>query len=203
MAFPSIPSHIISILQGSKHSRRARESRDILWHHFQPFLASKGYQIAWDGDNLGRTDLRTATNPFSPKSHEAFAAATAGRNGVRWGGPRATVSLTVENSGSSQGLAFMHKQRVAHLDIYPLNILVNHVVNRPNQAFLQDFDFRLAFIDFEFSRRIRNSLQGYLIEPRYLPPTYDGLPEVKRGNRQIDPFAADVSDVGEPQCIRD
>lgn len=85
----SLPFHISAILQGDKHSRRVRESRDVLWHYFQPFLASKGYQLAWDGDNLRETELRVAANPFSPRTHEAFAAATAGRNGVRWGGPRA------------------------------------------------------------------------------------------------------------------
>lgn len=87
----------------------------------------------------------------------------------------------------------MHRQRIAHLDIYALNILINHVVNRPIQPFLHRFDFRLAFIDFEFSRRFRGTTSRELIESRYLPPTYGDLPEVKRGDKEINPFAADVS----------
>jgi serine/threonine protein kinase len=85
----------------------------------------------------------------------------------------------------------MHRQRIAHLDIYPSNILANHVTNRPRAPFLRSFDLRLAFIDFEFSVRVPQ--QSPLVDVRSLPPTYLSLPEVKARNSHVDPFAADVS----------
>lgn len=85
----------------------------------------------------------------------------------------------------------MHRQQVAHLDIYASNILANHVTNRPRVPFLRSFDLRLAFIDFEFSVRV--SQHSPLVDVRKLPPTYHGLPEVRARNSHVDAFAADVS----------
>lgn len=84
----------------------------------------------------------------------------------------------------------MHKQRIAHLDIHSSNILANHVTNKPRTPFLRSFDFRLAYIDFEFSVRVPR--ENPLVDVRALPPTYLGLPEVKARNSHVDPFAADV-----------
>jgi len=100
--------------------------------------------------------------------------------------------LTPWNLGL-QGLAYMHRQRIAHLDVYPSNILANHVVHHPATPFFRAFDFRLAYIDFGFSAYISGGTP--LIDVQRLPPTYNDLPEVKSRRRHIDPFAADVSGV--------
>ncbi|KAF8580100.1 hypothetical protein K439DRAFT_252557 [Ramaria rubella] len=229
MSLLPIPSYISAVLSGSRNSRRAHELRETLWLHFESFLAGKGYRIALDGDNMRAPELRVAANPFSPRTGEAFAAATAGRSGVRWSGPRThpflmgaydryqrfvvikivssngpelstiqrlsapgarqdtnnhtipvldylragewtfiimpawelTIRDCIPMSSASefltvaiqciQGLAYMHRQGIAHLDIYPSNILANHVTHRSREPFLRSFDFRLAYIDFEFS----------------------------------------------------
>jgi serine/threonine protein kinase len=93
-----------------------------------------------------------------------------------------------------QGLEYMHKQRIAHLDIYPSNILVNHIANR-SKTFLHGFDYQLAYIDFEFSINIGQ--MAPLVEVHRLPPTYHDIPEVKARRSHVDAFACDVS----PQCI--
>ncbi|KAF8510184.1 kinase-like domain-containing protein [Hysterangium stoloniferum] len=272
MASP-LPPHLAALLQEDRRSRQAHEQHGSLWEHLQPFLASRGYQLAWNGDTQRSPDLKSAANPFSPRVHEAFAAATAGRNGVRWGGPRAhpflmggydryqrfvVLKIALSNSNEVaiiqrlsghnarqdvnnhtipvldilpagectiivmpaweltlrqcvpvarikdfisiaiqcfQGLEYMHKQRVAHLDIYPSNILVNHIANRPKTPFLHAFNYRLAYIDFEFSMRISQTTP--LIDVRCLPPTYSGIPEVKARCRHVDPFACDVYALGQ------
>ena len=91
----------------------------------------------------------------------------------------------------SQGLAYMHGQRVAHLDIYAGNVLANHVAHRPAGPFLRAFDLRVAFIDFEHAVRVPR--EQPLVDVRSLPPTYHALPEVGARARHVDPFAADVS----------
>lgn len=88
-ALPPLPAHLSAVLTGDRNSRHAYELREPLWLHFQSFLAGRGYCIAWDGDNLSSTSMCVAADPFSPRTNEAFAAATAGRVGVKWGGPRA------------------------------------------------------------------------------------------------------------------
>ena len=85
----------------------------------------------------------------------------------------------------------MHKQGIAHLDIYPSNILTNHVTLRPRGPFLRSYDFRLAYIDFEFSVCV--SRDNPLVDVRCLPATYHTLPEVRARHSHVDPFAADVS----------
>ena len=86
---PPLPPHLTAVLKGKRDSRRAHELKETLWQHFQPFLAGRGYQIAWNGDNQNTPNMRVAANPFSPRPNELFTAATAGRVGVKWGGPRA------------------------------------------------------------------------------------------------------------------
>ncbi|KAF8510905.1 kinase-like domain-containing protein [Gautieria morchelliformis] len=272
MAAPPLPSHLNAVLTGRRNSRRAYELREPLWEHFQPFLAGRGYRLSLDGDNLISPNMRVASDPFSPRVNEAFSAATAGRVGVKWGGPRVhpflmgaydrqqrfVVLKIVSSSGGElsiiqrlaspaarrdatnhtipvleyiragdwcfivmpsweltllncipiatvadlstiaaqcfQGLAYMHKQRIAHLDIYPPNILANHVTHRPRGPFLRSFDFRLAYIDFEFSVCVSREVP--LVDVRCLPPTYHDLPEVRAKKSHVDPFAADVFALG-------
>jgi len=97
----------------------------------------------------------------------------------------------------------MHGQlRLAHLDIFSSNILVNHIAHRPTrgQPFLHTFDFRMAFIDYEFatwlpSKGEKHGAGGAMVDPRRLSPTYQNfLPEVVQGRQSyVDGFAADVS----------
>ncbi|KAF8527608.1 kinase-like domain-containing protein [Hysterangium stoloniferum] len=60
---------------------------------------------------------------------------------------------------SLEGLNFMHENGIAHRDISPINMVINHDLTKKERLqpipypFLSTWDFRLAFIDFEFSSK--------------------------------------------------
>ncbi|KAI0319473.1 kinase-like domain-containing protein [Amylostereum chailletii] len=107
------------------------------------------------------------------------------------------------------GLAFLHKNRIAHLDVSHENILINHhgkvpqtcfwlysgqwVKSCPPPEFRSTFPVRYLFTDFGYSCRFSPSLS---LEGCWMDPMHNGhgrrhkAPEVNYA--RFNPFAADV-----------
>ncbi|KAF8147300.1 hypothetical protein K438DRAFT_1989712 [Mycena galopus ATCC 62051] len=106
----------------------------------------------------------------------------------------------------TETLQFLHENGVAHGDIHPLNIVINHLDSR-NFSASSENDFRLSFnpeyayIDFE-SAHIFAPGTSSCVSPLTSPPDGISSPEQDAAaadeddNLHIDVFAADVYNLG-------
>ncbi|TRM61566.1 kinase-like domain-containing protein [Schizophyllum amplum] len=177
---------------------RNKSGREVVIKVVSDSQDSKGLTELRVMQHLARHDLRThprnRTVPFLELiEHEQFTFAVL----PRWTDfpqreiriPKTAIECCVQ---MTEGLAFLHENHIAHLDISPENVMINFFGYAPLtlSPVVEHLPIKYAFIDFGESVFL-DGHSGSLAPPRDYAPRPTSAPEVSSG-KPFDPFAADV-----------